>query len=92
MKDLVKIIRDNPGCIARIDNDSWFVERAAEPPAGFDAWPDDKRDDWFEDQVIVRSSDDIVVPDPARYGAESCHGGAILLALAAIVGVRIEGT
>ena len=25
MKDLVHIIRDNPGCIATIDNDSWTL-------------------------------------------------------------------
>ena len=25
MKDLVQIIKDNPGCVARVDNDCWYL-------------------------------------------------------------------
>ena len=29
-KDLVQIIKDNPGCVARVDNDCWFLFNAKE--------------------------------------------------------------
>ena len=27
-KDLVQIIRDNPGCVAQVDNDAWYLYAA----------------------------------------------------------------
>lgn len=35
-KDLVKIIQENPGCVAVIDNDSWTLKKDTPLPEDFD--------------------------------------------------------
>jgi len=92
MKDLVQIIRDNPGCVARIDNDSW--ELLKEDPDttsfDFDDATDDEIDAWDEANVLVSSNDDIEPLGDGGYGSGNCYGGDILQALASIVGVKIQ--
>lgn len=73
--DLVQIIRDNPGCIAVIDNDCWWIhadEKARE-----------------NDEILVSDSDDFKpLGDGGQPG--HLYGGDILQALAQIVGVKVE--
>jgi hypothetical protein len=87
-KDLVQIIRDNPGCIAEIDNDCWTLRKNTPEPEGFDDWDWKKIDEWREAQVLATSGDVVHIGD--GYGSGSCYGGDILQALAVIVGIKIE--
>lgn len=85
-KDLVQIIRDNPGCVAIIDNDSWTLYKQSPytPPNGIvdeDAWERDIR--LCDDGNVKRLGD-------GGYGSGNCYGGDILQALAVIVGIKIE--
>lgn len=86
-KDLVQIIKDNPGCVVLVDNDSWSIERRPQTPEGFDEWPSLAQDEWWEKQVIARSDDKFTHPE---HGA-NCYGEGVLNALADIVGIHIEG-
>lgn len=85
--DLVKAIRENPGCIATIDNDMWWLDRAK--PESYDQMSDEEKDDWHQRSEIVRSSDPIVRRG-SGYGSGNAYGGDILQALAEIVGMHIE--
>ena len=92
MKDLVQIIRDNPGCVARIDNDSWELLKEDPETALFD-WVSatgEEADAWHEANVLVSSNDDIEPLGGRGYGSGNCYGGDILQALASIVGVKIQ--
>lgn len=75
--DLVKVIRDNPGCIAVIDNDAWWL------------WRDDAHRDE-EDGVPLACDGDVKPLGDGGYGSGNCYGGDILQALAVIAGVRVE--
>lgn len=75
-KDLVQIIRDNPGCVAVIDNDCWWLYRNAEDRDSDDAEP--------------LATDGEVIPLGGGYGSGHCYGGDILQALARIVGITVE--
>lgn len=75
-KDLVQIIRDNPGCIAEIDNDTWSL------------WRDSSHRDSGEDPLA--SDGEVMKLGDGGYGSGNCYGGDILQALAVIVGVKIE--
>ena len=85
-KDLVQIIKDNPGCIATIDNDSWWLHRA--PPMLVEDMSETEYDDWRDFGVLACDSD--VESIGMGYGAGCAHGGDILQALAIIVGIKIE--
>lgn len=77
MKDLVKIIKENPGCKFIVDNDSWTCY-----PKGYE---------MGADGVEELASDGHVIPlGDGGYGSGNCYGGDILQALAKIVGVEIE--
>ncbi|RDJ34915.1 MAG: hypothetical protein DWQ19_08760 [Crenarchaeota archaeon] len=84
MKDLVQIIKDNPGCEARIDNDSWTLFKAGYHDQSLNN-QDDNWDDWE-----LASSEDQLVQRKKGYGAGPCYGGDILQALAEVVGMKIE--
>ena len=84
--DLVDIIRDNPGCIAVIDNDSWYIVKDC---PNWDALSDDERMQWHETSMLVSSSDNIVRRG-SGYGSGNVYGGDVLQALAEIVGIKIE--
>ena len=76
-KDLVQIIKDNPGCTAIIDNDCWWLVKAGAQPF-----------DHAEDDVLAQDGE--VIPLGSGYGSGCRYGGDILQALAAIVGISIE--
>lgn len=86
-KDLVKIIRDNPGCYAVIDNDCWWLYRQnpSENPhdEGIDKW-----DEWNEANTLA-SDGEVKALGDGGYGSGNCYGGDILQALAQIVGVKV---
>jgi len=88
-KDLVHIIRDNPGCVAFIDNDFWRLSKGEPEPEGFENWSDSKQEEWHESQELVTSDDDLVEIGTG-YDGGCCYGGAILEALAVIVGIELE--
>ena len=75
-KDLVQIIRDNPGCIAVIDNDAWWL------------WRDDAHRESDDDPLA--SDGEVMALGDGGYGSGNCYGGDILQALAAVAGVRVE--
>lgn len=87
MKDLVQIIKDNPGCIATIDNDCWWIRKA--PPKPIDEMTETELDDWHDNGVLARDGEIEPLGD-GGYGSGCCYGGDILQALAVIVGVKIE--
>lgn len=79
-KDLVAIIKANPGCVAIVDNDCWTL---------YSKHPDDvAEDDVAESYELACESD--VAPRGDGYGSGNCYGGDILQALAEIVGIKIE--
>lgn len=88
MKDLVQIIRDNPGAVAVIDNDCWWIYREApenNPHEDYDA-----QDAWDSANMLVSSDDHIGRLGDGGYGSGNCYGGDILQALAVIVGLKVE--
>lgn len=78
-KDLVQIIRDNPGCFAVVDNDCWtlYIRDPAEC------------DDDPEEIELASSADDLEHLGDGGYGSGSCYGGDLLQALAKIVGITV---
>ena len=90
--NLVQIIKDNPGCTVTIDNDCWdLTEGDGRTPEDFDDWDSDKQDAWYEaNGTLACSSDELVPLKGNTYQANNCYGGAILLALAEIVGINIQ--
>lgn len=76
-KDLVQIIKDNPGCVAQIDNDCWWLYSAEEWEKTYES----------ECEPTPLATDRDVAPFGNR---GHVYGGDILQALAVIVGVRIE--
>lgn len=91
-KDLVQIIRDNPGCCAVVDNDYWKLYKV--DPYGEDAPNEDSMSyeaysKWEEENEIA-SYDNIKPIGDGGYGSGSCYGGDILQALAQIVGVKVQ--
>lgn len=89
-KDLVQIIRDNPGCIATIDNDCWSLAKVAPEPEGFDGWNDDRQDAWRKSLKLATSNDEFLPLGDDGYESGGCYGGDILQALAVIVGIKVE--
>lgn len=88
-KDLVQLIKDNPGCIAVIDNDCWNLSKNTPQPDDWEAWTWDKQEAWDKDQQLADSDDDLVRRGNG-YGSGNCYGGDILQALAEIVGIKVE--
>lgn len=87
-KDLVQVIRDNPGCVATVDNDWWALHKKNPDQNPFEEG-DDEWDDWEDDNRIADSSDVKRIGD-GGYGSGNCYGGDILQALAIIVGIKVE--
>lgn len=88
-KDLVKIIKANPGCVAIIDNDCWHLYRKHPYEDG----PEEEspnREAWEKANELACDSDDLVEHGDGGYGSGNCYGGDILQALAKIVGVKVE--
>ncbi len=87
-QDLVQIIRDNPGCIATIDNDCWWLHKA--PPKPVDEMTEEEHDDWRENGRIARDGDVVLLGDGGYGSGGTGYGADILQALAVIVGIKIE--
>ena len=87
MKDLVKIIKDNPGSVAKIDNDCWWLYSA--PPKPVAEMSDEEFDTWRDNEVLAKNGEVKRLGD-GGYGSGHCYGGDILQALAVIVGIKIE--
>ncbi|MCC4240402.1 hypothetical protein [Thalassospira povalilytica] len=86
MKDLAEVIRNNPGCIATIDNDDWWLMKA--PPKPISEMTDAEHDDWQETGMLATAGE--VKPVGSGYGSGHCYGGDLLQALAQICGVKVE--
>jgi hypothetical protein len=85
-RNLVEIIRANPGCVAIVDNDCWSLYKKHPSEAPDD---DDGYELWCEQNELVR--DDQIEPlGDGGYGSGNCYGGDILQALAKIVGITVE--
>ena len=93
-KNLVQIIRDNPGSVAVIDNDYWSLLR--QPSDQNPHWDNDDDDDeaaekWDEENILAQAGDDFVPRlGDGGYGSGHFYGGDILQALAIIVGIKVE--
>jgi hypothetical protein len=90
MKDLVQIIKDNPGCFARIDNDNWTLYKVAPSNNPIEDECSTDWDKWEEQNTLADSDQDLKPLGDGGYGSGNCYGGDILQALAIIVGVTIE--
>lgn len=90
MKDLVQIIKDNPGAIAIVDNDGWSLHTAEwnEPP-DFNDEPN-AYENWEEQNTLADSSDELSPLKGSTYGGPDAYGGALLLALAEIANINVE--
>lgn len=83
-RDLVQIIKDNPGCVAVIDNDCWTLYRKEYATRNVTQQE--------ADELEIADSSDILKPclGDGGYGSGETYGGDILQALAKIVGVKVE--
>ena len=85
-KDLVAIIRENPGASLHLDIGSWQLRRAE---TSADPCPEDDfaaEEEWAARQVLASPDDQFTNPDHA----ERCYGEGVLYALAEIVGITVE--
>ena len=80
-KDLVEIIKANPGCIAVVDNDCWTLY--SKGYANMAGHEDGKQYELADESNVKPLGD-------GGYGSGHCYGGDILQALAKIVGVKVE--
>lgn len=53
--EALAIIKANPGCVAELDNDCWFVRKPL--PNGWDDFTEDEQDDFWEGATLIRSRD-----------------------------------
>ena len=86
-KDLVKIIKENPGCRVIIDNDCWSLHKPY--PENWDEMDEDDREKW-ESKSSLCNDRNVAALGDGGYGSGNCYGGDILQALAIIVGIEIE--
>lgn len=84
-KNLIEIIKSNPGCVAIVDNDCWSLHKV--DPDEFDG-DDDDYDEWMEANELANDSNIQPLGD-GGYGSGNCYGGDLLQALAAIVGIKV---
>lgn len=82
-KDLVEIIKANPGCVAVVDNDGWSLHKTDPDEL------DDPSDKEIEANELANDGDVLSLGD-GGYGSGNCYGGDILQALAKIVGITVK--
>ena len=82
-KDLVEIIKANPGCVAVVDNDCWHLYKHDPSTLG-----DDPSDQEIEANTLASDGEVIELGD-GGYGSGNCYGGDLLQALAHIVGIKV---
>jgi hypothetical protein len=91
MKDLAQIIKDNPGCVAIVDNDCWTLYCKHPDQNPHEYYADiAAHDGWAETNRLASSDDDLKPLGDGGYGSGNCYGGDLLQALAVIVGVKVE--
>lgn len=92
MKDLVQIIKDNPGCVAIIDNDYWSLHKTHpyENSPDEETTPYEVQQEWQDQNQLAHSDDEFESLGDGGYGSGNCYGGDILQALAKIVGIKVE--
>lgn len=78
---LAKIIEKNPGAVALVDNDDWYLE--APKPAGYDEWDEEQRYYWDEHRSTLARSYDF-----PELGAT--YGRGLLEAMALLTNITIE--
>lgn len=94
-KDLVQLIKDNPGCVAIIDNDCWTLykkhpsENPQEEDGDSETWDEDAYEKWNDENELASDGEVEEIGD-GGYGSGNCYGGDILQALAVICGVKVE--
>lgn len=86
--ELAEIIRANPGCVATIDNDCWWIDRESYEDAPDEDDDGEAYDEWERNNRLVSSDD--VDDCNGGYGSGSTYGGDVLQALAHIVGITVE--
>ena len=79
---LAQIIKDNPGALAIVDNDSWYLE--APQPKDYDDWDGEQQYHWDEHKRTIARSYDF-----PELGIS--HGYGLLEAMAILTNVTIEG-
>jgi hypothetical protein len=80
-KDLVEIIKANPGCVAVVDNDCWTL---------YSRDPDGIGEDQEVEDFELACDGDVQELGDGGYGSGNCYGGDLLQALAKIVGVTVK--
>jgi len=80
-KDLVEIIKANPGCVAVVDNDCWTL---------YSKDPDEVPEDETAEAYELACESDVAPLGDGGYGSGNCYGGDILQALSKIVGVTVK--
>lgn len=88
MKDLAKLIRDNPGAIFTVDNDDWWMMPPPPKPVG--EMTDEEHDAWNDIENALAQAGEVAPKGDGGYGSGHTYGGDILQALAEVVGVKIE--
>lgn len=83
VNDLAKIIKKNKGCVAIIDNDTWYLLKTHRENLPEDA-------SYEEEEANRLATSDDMVYSGSGYGRGSNCGGDILQALAKIVGIEVE--
>lgn len=86
-KDLVQIIRDNPGCRFTVDNDCWWCQPPLPKPEA-----EMTGEDWeaYDELEYLACDSDVIPRGDGGYVGGCSYGGDILAALAEILGVKIE--
>lgn len=87
-KNLVQIIKNNPGCVAVIDNDHWSLYSLEEYQK--DEEEEYAKDEDWEREKLIDSDDEFAELGDGGYGSGNRYGGDILQALAVIVGITVE--
>lgn len=87
-KDLVEIIKANPGCCVVVDNDNWRLFKAHPRTAPeFENYEQEQA--WYDANLLARDGEVIPLGD-GGYGTGCAYAGDVLQALAKIVGIEIE--
>lgn len=89
MKDLIQIIKDNPGFTAIVDNDSWYLAGPETPEerAAWDAGDDERAEALRDARTLATSRDAFTNP---KHGG-ICYGEGLLHAMAEMAGGKVEG-
>lgn len=91
INELVEIIRKNPGCEVRVDNDNWYIQKGDPVPGDYADWDSEKQCEWDESQEIASSWDGPYELNSSFDHGGDCYGGDVLAALAIIAGIKVFG-